>query len=219
MHFYKFNIADYKAHTSHLSPIEDICYRRMLDWQYLHEKPLPNDINQICRLLILNDCSTPVQQVLNEFFKHVEDGYINVRAFSEIEAYKEDLDNKSKAGKASAASRKRKIQQSFNVCSTDVQQNTNHKPLNNKQLKSKGSRLSKDWILTDEYIQEAKKINTALTDHQIKTIAQGFKDYWISLAGAKGVKLDWLATWRNWIRNQKDLPKVEEVPDWKRKML
>lgn len=31
----------------------------------------------------------------------------------------------------------------------------------------------------------------------------GFRDYWIAKAGKDGVKLDWLATWRNWIRNQK----------------
>jgi hypothetical protein len=28
-----------------------------------------------------------------------------------------------------------------------------------------------------------------------------FKDYWISQAGQKGVKLDWFATWRNWVRS------------------
>ena len=28
-----------------------------------------------------------------------------------------------------------------------------------------------------------------------------FKDYWIAQAGQKGVKLDWFATWRNWVRN------------------
>jgi len=31
----------------------------------------------------------------------------------------------------------------------------------------------------------------------------GFQDYWVGVAGAKGVKLSWLATWRNWVRNQK----------------
>jgi hypothetical protein len=30
-----------------------------------------------------------------------------------------------------------------------------------------------------------------------------FRDYWVGVAGAKGVKLDWTATWRNWVRNQK----------------
>src|SRR5205814_92454 len=27
-----------------------------------------------------------------------------------------------------------------------------------------------------------------------------FRDYWIALPGAKGLKADWPATWRNWIR-------------------
>jgi hypothetical protein len=34
----------------------------------------------------------------------------------------------------------------------------------------------------------------------VKTFDQ-FKDYWISQAGQKGVKLDWFATWRNWVRS------------------
>ena len=34
-----------------------------------------------------------------------------------------------------------------------------------------------------------------------------FKDYWISQPGQKGVKLDWFATWRNWVRNT-NAPKV-----------
>ena len=28
-----------------------------------------------------------------------------------------------------------------------------------------------------------------------------FKDYWIAQPGQKGVKLDWDATWRNWVRS------------------
>ena len=30
-----------------------------------------------------------------------------------------------------------------------------------------------------------------------------FKDYWAGVAGSKGTKLDWFATWRNWVRKQK----------------
>lgn len=28
-----------------------------------------------------------------------------------------------------------------------------------------------------------------------------FRDYWISKSGKDATKLDWLATWRNWLRN------------------
>lgn len=30
----------------------------------------------------------------------------------------------------------------------------------------------------------------------------GFRDYWVAQPGAKGVKADWLATWRNWVRRE-----------------
>jgi len=40
MHYFQFNIADYKSHTAHLTLIEDMAYRRLLDWYYLHEKPI-----------------------------------------------------------------------------------------------------------------------------------------------------------------------------------
>jgi len=34
-------------------------------------------------------------------------------------------------------------------------------------------------------------------------IFDAFRDYWIAKPGKDGIKLDWLATWRNWVRNQK----------------
>ena len=39
MHFYSFNIGDYASHTRHLTPMEDLAYRRLLDIYYLHEQP------------------------------------------------------------------------------------------------------------------------------------------------------------------------------------
>ena len=35
----------------------------------------------------------------------------------------------------------------------------------------------------------------------VKAEAEKFRDYWTSVAGAKGRKTDWHATWRNWCRN------------------
>ena len=49
MFYYSFNIGDYQSHTSHLSEMEDLAYRRMLDWCYLHEKPLPEEVDEILR--------------------------------------------------------------------------------------------------------------------------------------------------------------------------
>jgi len=49
MHYYQFNIGDYKSHTEHLSEMEDLTYRRLLDWYYLHETPIPLEIKETAR--------------------------------------------------------------------------------------------------------------------------------------------------------------------------
>lgn len=67
---------------------------------------------------------------------------------------------------------------------------------------NKGSRLPDDWTLPNEWIDEAKKINNSLSKDDISFMSDSFKDYWLSLSGQRAVKRDWLATWRNWVRNQ-----------------
>jgi hypothetical protein len=58
-----------------------------------------------------------------------------------------------------------------------------------KVKNSVGTRLPPDW--------EPK-------EHQERTEElEKFRDYWIAQPGVKGRKLDWDATWRNWIRNSK----------------
>ena len=44
-------------------------------------------------------------------------------------------------------------------------------------------------------------------DLNADTTWQTFRDYWVAIPGQKGCKSDWLATWRNWVRNQRTPPK------------
>lgn len=37
-----------------------------------------------------------------------------------------------------------------------------------------------------------------------KRETERFCDYWRAISGAKGVKTDWPATWRNWMRRAQD---------------
>jgi len=122
MHYYQFNIGDYASHTRHLSPIEDIAYRRLLDNYYLSERPFNSNVTTVARQIGLKEYEQEVEQVLNEFFELIGDGWIHHRAEKEISNYKSKIDNASKAGKASAEKR-------FNARSTDVQLTNNHKPL------------------------------------------------------------------------------------------
>ena len=139
MYYYKFHISDYKSHTSHLTPIEDICYRRLLDWYFLHEKTIPNEIIIVARFLGLSEYSTSVEQVLNEFFTKTKSGWINKRADEEIHLYKTQKSSASTAGKISADKRKSYRQQPLNECTTTVEPTINHKPLtiNHKETTTK----------------------------------------------------------------------------------
>lgn len=62
--------------------------------------------------------------------------------------------------------------------------------------KERGSRLSPDWQLPPDW--SAWATSEGLNNPQAD--GDKFRDYWIGAAGAKGVKLDWQATWRNWVR-------------------
>jgi uncharacterized protein YdaU (DUF1376 family) len=122
MHYYQFHIGDYATHTRHLTPIEDIAYRRLLDIYYLHERPLSDCLTTVARQINMRDYESEVDLVLTEFFDHIDGGYINRRADKEIEHYKAKVEQASRAGRASAERR-------TNGRSTDVQPTNNHKPI------------------------------------------------------------------------------------------
>ncbi len=44
--------------------------------------------------------------------------------------------------------------------------------------------------------------NEKRPDLMPESVFEDFRDYWIAQAGQRGVKLDWFATWRTWVRKQ-----------------
>lgn len=194
MHYYQFNIGDYLSHTKHLTPIEDICYRRLLDFYYLHEKPISNDVSKITRLLMLNGHSTDVERVLNEFFVLVDNEWFNNRADAEIVTFHSKKEQASMAGKASAAKRSRAIQRPLNDRSIPVELNINHKtiyippipfPLFNDY--SKIRKAKKAGALTEtafnQIEKEAAKVNlSAIQAIEIccKRAWVGFEKSWLT---------------------------------------
>ena len=200
MHYYQFNIGDYASHTRHLSLMEDLAYRRLLDLYYLHERPLNDCSASVARLIGMAEYHEQVEAVLVEFFEHVDGGYVNQRADKEISHFHSKLEQASRAGKASA-------QRRLNARSTDVQPNNNHKPITNNQetitkdkTATRGSRLPADWKPDAELAEWSK---AERPDLNLRKVLEEFRDYWTSVAGSKGVKLNWDATWRNWVRSQK----------------
>lgn len=76
-----------------------------------------------------------------------------------------------------------------------------------RQATDKGSRLSitelpDDWKAFAE--QEAPDLDP-------QRLFENFHDYWNGLSGAKAIKKDWTATWRNFVRS------FHNAEDWKRR--
>lgn len=68
--------------------------------------------------------------------------------------------------------------------------------------KNAATRIDPGWMPTPLDRQTA--MDEGLTEAEITRIADSFRDYWLSKPGAQARKLDWSATWRNWVRREAD---------------
>ena len=199
MHFYSFNIGDYISHTKHLSDLEDLAYRRLLDLYYLHERTLNEDVATVARKINMKDNVPEVRVVLEEFFiLEVGKGWTNPRADEEIEKYQSKVQSAIRAGKASALARS-------NASSTTVQPNKKQETINNKQetynnktLKRPRNVSKKTW---DDFLVHRKNKKAPLTETALKGIKNEEKKTTISLEDAlvmcqargwQSFKSDWI---------------------------
>jgi len=88
VHYYQWNIADFNLHTSHLTLEEDAVYRRLLDYYYDTEAPIPIETQLVMRRLRLVNYVEIVDSILREFFHKADDGWHNLRADTVINDYR-----------------------------------------------------------------------------------------------------------------------------------
>ena len=201
MHFYSFNIGDYASHTRHLTHLEDLAYRRLLDAYYLQERPLHEDVAMVARQINFRDHIEEVAIILNEFFSLVEGtGWVNLRADEEIIKYQGKLDQASRAGKASA-------QRRLNIGSTPVQPNKKQEtiPVNKKQeIKEKALTRPEEvseqtW---NDFVAQRKQLKASITATALQGIQkEATKANWTleaaliecTVRGWRGFKAEWVS--------------------------
>jgi uncharacterized protein YdaU (DUF1376 family) len=198
MHYYQFNIGDYRAATAHLSNDEDLAYRRLLDMYYDTEKQIPLDTQWVARRLRLDH--DVVITVLQDMFNLTETGWYHGRCELVIEQYHAMAEKNRANGRLGGRKKNPVASDSQPIAKATINDKPitiNHKPVVER---TKGSRLSADFVLPDEWVafcqQHRPDLNPAI-------VFDGFKDYWVSKTGSAATKLDWTATWRNWVRNQR----------------
>ena len=205
MHYYSFHVSDYLHDTAHLSLIEDLAFRRLLDLYYTSEKPIPNKTHEVARRIRMAKHESIVQTVLEEFFMFDNEFnfWFHKRCDETIIAYQAKAQRNREVGRLGGRPKANLIG-NHEETQTVSKDNPNEEPLTNNHKpivkQNRGSRLQADFLFPKEW---ADFCHQERPDLNIQKTFDGFKDYWIAKAGQQGVKLDWLATWRNWVRNQK----------------
>ena len=159
MHYYQFNIGDYRRDTQHFSMLEHGAYRQLLDWIYLDETPIPTETEVVMRRLCARteDEKNAVLVVLKEMFELTENGYIQSRCMGEIAAYQSKADRARDNGKLGGRPPKTKEVISKNQEITQTKANLLTKePINQLTIRTKEH---KKEITFPEFLQICKDKN------------------------------------------------------------
>ena len=181
--------------------MEDLAYRRLLDFYFLHEQPIKH--RDIARQIGMREHEEDVMTVLNEFFISTEDGFVSPRADKEIKQYKEFAE----AGKRGAAKRWGTPPNGEAISppnATPIATN-NHKPITNNQIREKATSVAcppdvsqqiwNDWVA----LRKSKKapitqtvLNGAVAEAKILGWPlEKFLAEWCS-RGSQGLKAEWI---------------------------
>ena len=130
MNYYNYHIGDYRTATAHLTLEEDATYKRLLDYHYDKEAPIPNDPAVMARRL--RSSEKLVVAILDEFFDLTDSGWINKRVWEEISSHQEFIDKQKFNGRKGGRTRTQR-QPNDNPSLTLPIPNTQHPIENNKK--------------------------------------------------------------------------------------
>jgi uncharacterized protein YdaU (DUF1376 family) len=199
----------YLADTTHLSTEEHGAYLLLLAAMWRRNGWVPDDDRDNARILGLTVAKWKrIKDRLSPFLTF-EDGHISQKNLLKIwkntqEKIAKNRQNGAKGGrpKDSKNNSLTKADGSNSVNPNESIPEPEPEPVEKEEpkgsSKKKGSRLREDWSLPKAWGQWA--VDHGMDELSVRREADRFGDYWRGVPGQKGVKLDWQATWRNWIR-------------------
>lgn len=211
MHYYQHHIGDFIRDTSRLSDEQCMAYLRLIWVYYESEQPLPNSPRSLA--FRIGSTEEVVGLVLEAFFKLKDDAWTHTRCDSEISEYTSICNRNRTNGKAGGRPKKTQSVSSGLPEGTKPEpiRNPNHEPVTSNQEDQKPSAadaatpakskrktktsLPDQFLLTTEMAKWARESAPAVN---LSAETEKFCDYYRS----KGeTRLDWIAGWRNWMRN------------------
>ena len=208
MHYYKRNLGDYAKKAGRLNMLQHGAYTLLIDACYDREQFPTRDEAIEWAWATTQEEIAAVDFVLARFFTLKGDVYVQTRIEEELCAFHAQSQKNREIAierEAKRAAKRTNRARSVNESLPEKHEPPpNHKPLTiNQEPKSreraKGKRLDVEQLPDDwrEFCStQASHLDPLETFNR-------FRDYWIAQPGQKGVKVDWMATWRNWCRNEK----------------
>lgn len=221
------HIGDWEQSVSHMNPLEEGVYWRLVR-RYYSDRGMMRTIEQCYRICgaITEDERQAVRFVLSDKFTATDGGFIHDRCDKTIADIDQASEKYRKRAKAAAEKRwadDATSNATSNATSTpqamleQCQPITNNQyPITNSQKpilegdKSpkkdvrRGCRFENSGIHGLPAEWENFAYGEGMTLQQIEREFETFSDYWKAKTGPNATKTDWLATWRNWIRNNRN---------------
>lgn len=219
MPWVRFFPSDWLGGTRSMSAAETGIYITLIATMYERGEPIPEDHVRLARLCGASNSS--FKACLTSLIDdgkviRVDGGLWNDRVQKEVVYRSEKSEVGSRAAKAKWDKKRNEINEDDHAPAMPSQsaRNANQNPepdTRDNSLRSLapqaaskrkvGTRLSPDWVLPRAWGQWALDDVKDTSVEFIRSQADQFKDYWISKSGSAATKMDWEATWRNWIRN------------------
>lgn len=213
LNFYKRYPADYGKKTARLTLAQHGAYTLLLDELYSTEQGLPAEFEELYRICRAMDKAeqSAVRFVADRHFPLASDGLRhNGRASEEIAEAAPAIEAARLNGKKGGRPKKETKQKPTGF-PEDNQGATQDEPGSKapqssdnstslRSVESRASRLPADWTPSDDLRAWA---TTERPDLDISRTTEKFRDYWVGVSGKSGRKLDWVATFRNWVRDER----------------
>lgn len=213
MHYYQFNISDYRKRTGHLTLLEHAIYRSLIDTYYLEELPLCGDIAKLMRTHSARskDEKEAFNAVIDEFFVLSDSGYHHEKCDQElIKIY-----NKSAKARASAKARWEKhdatvmrthsegnangmLPNTYNLTPNNLTPKDQEIVPPKEKAKPRQQFTKPDLMEVYEYL-----VTRGINQSTARVEAEKFGDHYSSNGWkvGKNPMKDWKASVRNWTKN------------------
>jgi len=219
---------DYLRDTGHLSTTEHGAYLMLIAHYWVTGRPLPDDDRRLARIAKMGTKKwRGIRPTIADFFtisggcwkhKRIETEMLKIAETNEKRSEKAKHAARSRWSSADATSMPQAL---LGRCHPDPEP----EPVEEKDTLSgvqkekppgleiipatksnragqRGIRLPEGWHPDDEL--KGWALRDGADAPMIERETAKFIDYWLAKPGAGGVKLDWGATWRNWIRKALD---------------